>query len=241
MLTRMLFSLVLVATLAGCGGDTSWYVCSGSAEFCGTDRTVDDDKPVGVAAIVVAQTTPGAIDSGLQDDGLETTLSQAPELVAGWLIAGSLAVLADDSDNAMVSGFLDDNRYWLTVNQDSLITGDDALSAGLALLAAVADQRDPLVAGAADQRIEKMLSLSPADSSSADGAAMPASADLLDQAQTLLSGFTQADCCSAGELMAAAVLLCESEALTAKALENNFPNAEVDAACQAARDWLQKN
>ena len=97
MLVRTWVLTFVVAVLAGCGSDTSWYVCSGSAEFCGTDRAISGDRPVAVAAIVVAQSTPQDIDNGLSEDALENTLSKNPELVAGWLIAGSLAVLAEGS------------------------------------------------------------------------------------------------------------------------------------------------
>lgn len=232
---RLVFCLSLAALLSGCGSDTSWYFCSGSEEFCRVDLPDDDDdddKPVTSGAVQVARSTPQPIETGLLVDGLGEVLNKSPELVAGWLIAGSLGLLADDSDNAAASRFLDDNRYWLALSEDRTIMAERALMAGLELLKFVAESRDPALAGAAAGRAAKLVALSgtvPVDPVSDADSSLPSASSA--QAALVLAGYSAENCCSVAELMAAAVLLCESAQL---------PTAtEVANACVAAGRWLQ--
>lgn len=234
MFARVFVCLSLIALISGCGSDTSWYFCSGSEQFCSVDLPdKDDDKPVTIGAVEVARSTPEVIETGLLSDGLEETLSKSPELVAGWLIAGSIGVLADDSDNAATSRFLDNNRYWLTLNEDRVTTDDQTLAVALELLTLVARSRDPAVAGAAG-RTAKLVKLAGAPSPEAalDSQADTA-ADAAVQASELIAAYTPDRCCSVDELMAAAVLLCDSAQLPAA--------DEVTKACALARQWLSSD
>ena len=231
MFVRLIFSLSLAVLMSSCGSDTSWYVCSGSAEFCRIDPPdEEDDKPVTIGAVEISRSTPQPIEAGLPADGLEELLDQAPELVAGWLIAGSLGLLVDDSDNAAASRFLDNNRYWLALNEEREVTDDRLLAAGLRLLKLVAESRDPDVADAAAGIAAKMVTLSGAESS--EPPPTDQTEQVIAQASDLVSGYSPDSCCSVDELMATAVLLCESAQLPAA-------DAVADA-CAVANRWLRE-
>jgi hypothetical protein len=226
---RIVLLFSLAGILTGCGSDTAWYVCSGSAEFCGINPPdKDDDKPLTISAVEVSRSTPQAIENDLPADGLAEVLGKSPELVAGWLLAGSLGVLSDDSDNAAVSRFLDNNRYWLAVNEDRTLAADKALIAGLELLGYVAASRDPELAGEAVGKAEKLVTLIQVDTV-ARNTVTPQN-DVNGLASQVLGGYSADDCCSTAQLMAAAVILCDSAELPAV--------AEVENACAAARRWL---
>ena len=220
---RLIFSVLVALLLAGCGGDTSWYVCSGTGDFCSADRDLDEeeDQPLTVSALDVARKTPQLIQEGLMMDGLRETVQQKPELISGWLMVSSLGLLVDDSDNASASRFLDDTRYWLMSN-DEIGADQPLLGSGLRLLASVSAERDPAVAAAAA-------------SATLQAAAVPENREVVDSvsaqqlAATLMREVDADRCCDTTQLMAASVLLCE-----------DLPslNKATAAACLAAGNWL---
>ena len=232
MLRNSTLALILSLLLAGCGGDTSWYFCSGSDEFCSVDRRVDDgqqddeedeEQAVTASALALSRKIPGVVQDGLAVDALQSTLATSPDLVAGWIMAGSLGVLADDSDDAAVSAFLDANRYWLTVNDSARVDSPEML-AGLRLFVNVAGTRDPEMSAAANRLISD--------------SAVPvilASEDVDAQARTLVAGVVDSECCQAPELMAAAVLLCD-RLIESGSTQSAAPS--VSAGCASAERWL---
>lgn len=220
---RLTLGVLFALLLSGCGGDTSWYVCSGSGDFCSADRDRDDekDKPLTISALDVARKTPQLIQEGLVMDGLRETAQQQPDLISGWLMVSSLGLLVDDSDNASASRFLDDTRYWLTSN-DEIDAKQPLLSSGLRLLVSVSAQRDPAVASAASAALSSAKtvpeSLEVADTSST-----------LRFAATVMRDLDTERCCDTAQLMAATVLLCD-----------DLPSVSevTSAACQSAANRL---
>ncbi len=221
---RLVFLIMLGAALSGCGGNTSWYFCSGTDEFCSRERHLgeEDEKPQGAspsavdAALELSRKTPRLVEDGLAADGLKKAVTDSPEAVGGWLISGSLALLVDASDNAVSSRFFDQARYFLA-SPPAIPPHADVLESGLALLATVAAARDPAVAERA-ARLVRGVSIQAAEEVPAAAAA---------RAQVLSAG---GECCSLKTQAAAAVVLCD--ALAEPASET------VTLSCQVARGWL---
>lgn len=231
----LLIALTSAALLAGCGGNTSWYFCSGSDAFCarnlhldgGTGNTDDGspDEPPDVrsSALDVARKTPQLVENGLETDALQGALDTSPDAIGGWLLTGSLGLLVDDADNASASRFFDQNRYWLA-SARPLDGRSELLEAGLLLLAAVAEERDPEVAATA-ARLARGSSVEPDE----------AVADVSLLARDFLVGAAAATCCSVRVLAAAAVVLCDDLETDAAAPAQE---AAAATACAAARGWF---
>ena len=182
-----------------------------------------EEQAVTASALSLSRKTPQVLQDGLALDALQTALVQSPDLVAGWMMAGSLGALVDDSDDAAVSAFLDANRYWLTVNGNVRVANPQLLT-GLRLLANVADTRDPQVAASAHRLIGE-----------SDAPLLLISEDVDAVARSLVRGAAESECCHAPELMAAAVLLCD------RLIESGSTQAaapSVSAGCASAERWL---
>lgn len=233
MFRKSTLALIVFLLLAGCGGNTSWYFCSGSDEFCSADRRIDDgheddedkdeEQAVTASALSLSRKIPQVVQDGLAVDALQTALVESPEVVAGWLIAGSIGALADDTDDATLSAFLDANRYWLTVNDNARVDNPEMLT-GLRLLTSVATTRDPQVAAAANRLI-----------SGSDAPMVLISEDVDAVARPLVAGAVDSQCCQTSELMAAAVLLC-GQLIESGSTQATTPS--VSAACASAERWL---
>jgi|GEM_PF-4631554 len=241
-MVRLLLSagsaLVILSVLSGCGSNTSWYFCSGGPEFCSVDRDPaqpdpdepQEEQPISAAALQIARSMPVEITAGLDLDGLETTAQTAPDLLAGWLLAGSLGLLLDDSDSAAAARFLDANRYWLS-DPPELPEDNKLMDVGLELLGKVALTRDVVVA-------EQAAALGSKRAAAVDGdvtAAVSAEAESLLAGELARSmeraGSIEEDCCDAALLNAAAVTLCDELAATAA-------GEPETAACPVVRQWL---
>ncbi len=215
---------LLMLLLGACGGNTSVYFCSGSEEFCSgvRDREEDEDKTAVAAeqALTLARKTPSVIEGGLEADQLKTVAREAPSALGGWLLLTSLGVIVDDGDNAALSGFFDRVRVWLSA-EDTTDAADPVLSAGMALLAQLAEERDPAVAEALRARLagEPMAA---APTPVAEGSRLvPLLAAELE---------TGGDCCSERSLAAASLVLCTTLA-TGK-------RQQAGEACAVADRWL---
>lgn len=236
MIRNLLTAAAAATLLAACGGNTSVYFCSGSDEFCKRTWQPDDDSTASGAAasadeaaqasanaLEIARKTPVLIEQGLAMDSLEQALNTSPDAVGGWLLAASLGLLVDDSDNAAASRFFDQNRYWLA-GADPLGGDSEVLEAGVLLLADVAETRDPAVAEDASG-LAKEVTLAWETPSPDIG---------VTARNTMASGLTDT-CCSAAVLASAAVVLCDD--LGSPDATANDPSLTPQV-CAVARGWL---
>jgi len=244
---RVLLPLLATAILAGgCGGNTSVYFCSGSAEFCDRTRQFaeedtdgNDSTPTTVdqsaGALAIARTTPRVIEKGLEASALKDEVEAVPDMVGGWLLVASLGLLVDGTDAAAAARFYDQNRYWLGIAPP--VAGQSSvLDAGLKLLASVSAESDPAVAEAAG-RLVRDVQFETADTPLDGEAARASLAAALRMAAASAAG---SDCCTDETLAAAAVVLCD-------ALRSDPPGNDsfasdlsegVSAGCSAAGTWL---
>jgi hypothetical protein len=235
-MNRLLIAMLLTTCfLSGCGDNTSWYFCSGS--LCGADidqdedEDVEEEQPVTVTALNVARTTPEKVRSGLDLDGLHTLVEENPDLLAGWMLAGSLGLLVDDSDSEATTRFLDGNRYWLS-NPPSLPAENKLLQVSLQMLTEVAAQRDGAVAAAAAASVAPVQTAAENTAESVEAQVSELAAQLVhnSQSQSQESG-GETRCCSAQLLTAVSVVLCDQLAGAAQ-------TELTTGACQSARQWF---
>lgn len=221
-----LAALLCTLLLSACGGNTSVYFCSGTDEFCSgvRDREEDEDKTAVAAeqALTLARKTPRVIEAGLEVDQLQSVSQQSPSALGGWLLLTSLGAIFDDGDNAALSGFFDRVRVWLAADKPADGV-DPVLTAGMALLAQVASERDPAVAEALSARLERRPAL--AESLSDAGGTW--------STRTLVQELdANGECCSERALAVASLVLCG-------ALEAS-ERQEALQACAVADDWLRQ-
>ena len=233
--------LLAVILAAGCGGNTSWYFCTGDEEFCSQFRntTATDSgegstqsppaKPTaGGTALAIARKTPQLVEQGLAADRLETLVRESPETVGAWLLLAIVGLLVDDSDNLAATRFFDQNRYWLAGDW-RLPDGEVVLAAGLDALAVAARDRDPAIA----EQAKRLSAAAFAEHDFTAGPTPDLVAILLGPAQIELAG----SCCSQRVLAAGVVQLCT--AVRFDELTESAQNA-IAAACQVAAGWLEE-
>ncbi len=218
-----------VLLLAGCD-NTNVAFCSGGEAFCDRffDETLTPEEPEDEgsdirAALDAAQLTPQPVVTALQTHAMESLIADDPELVGLWLTAGSLGRMTQ-TDNLTTTDFLDQQRAWLS---HDLTVEHPLLVAGLGLFADFATRRDPALADIAG-------SLADPPNPPSD---LPAMLETVQaRSAEILSALPTADCCTATQLAASAVVLCDGLFVDQSPL-----GASADSACAEAVRWLIAN